>query len=151
VARLNTEVSVVVEPRRNLPAAMAHRVWCCLSTSLSGVFVPFHVGIDQVEEHYALAGGRYDPRSAYWLFTELAKLVDYKYRACAEVVQATWQRFEDKTARALADEELRWASLAPDDLREAVTDFDGRTAGEAIHALENLLAEVKTRAFYEDF
>jgi len=134
-----------------MPPEVAHRMWCCLSTSLTGTFVPFHLGITSVEPHYATAGGRYDPASAYWLFTELAKLVDYKYRVCADVVRSRWASFEKETFAALAAVEDRLAGAGPAEAVEAVTAFDGRRAAEAIRVLQELLLEVKTRAFFEDF
>ncbi len=151
VARMNTEACTILEPRRGMRPEVAHRMWCCMSTSLSGTFVPFHLGITNVEPHYATAGGRYDPASAYWLFTELAKLVDYKYRACSDVVRSRWSSFETETSAALAAVEDRLAGADLPEAVEAVTAFDGRRAAEAIQVLQELLVEVKTRAFFEDF
>ncbi|HEY5656361.1 MAG TPA: C69 family dipeptidase [Myxococcota bacterium] len=151
VARMNTEVCTVLEPRRGMPPEVAHRMWCCMSTSLTGTFVPFHLGITSVEPHYATAGGRYDPGSAYWLFTELAKLVDCRYRACAEVVLSRWATFEAETWPALAAVEARLAGAGLTEAVEALTAFDERRAADAIRVLEELLVEVKTRAFFEDF
>jgi dipeptidase len=151
IARMNTEACTILEPRRGMPPEVAHRMWCCLSTSLTGTFVPFHLGIASVEPHYATAAGRYDPGSAYWLFTELAKLVDCRYRACADVVRGRWASFEEETLAALAAVEDRLAGAGPAEAVEAVTAFDGRRAAEAIRVLQELLVEVKTRAFFEDF
>jgi dipeptidase len=151
VARMNTEACTVLEPRRGLPPEAAHRMWCCMSTSLTGTFVPFHLGIDSVERHYATAGGRYDPASAYWLFTELAKLADYRYRACAELVRSRWASFEQETLAAVSAVEERLAGASREEAVEAVTAFDHRRAAEAIDVLRELLAEAKTRAFFEDF
>jgi dipeptidase len=150
IARMNTEACAILEPRRG-PPELAHRLWCCMSTSLSGAFVPFHLGITRVEPHYATAGGRYDPASAYWLFTELAKLVDYRYRACVDVVRSRWATFEKETAAALADVEAGLARADLPEAVEAVTAFDERRAADAIEVLQELLVEVKTRAFFEDF
>lgn len=151
VARMNTESCAVIEPRRGLPAGLAHRMWCCLSTSLTGVFVPFHAGVAEIEAHYASADGRYSPDSAYWLFTELAKLVDYKYRACADLVRDRWRAFEAETFRALADVESRCSGLDDGASADRLTAFDNGRAAEAIRVLRDLLVEAKTRAFYEDF
>jgi dipeptidase len=150
IARMNTEAATVIEPRRGLPPGLAHRMWCCLSTSLSGTFVPFHLGLARVEPHYATAAARYDPASAYWLFTELAKLVDYRYRACADAVRETWRPFERDTVATLGELERRCEGLDLDAALELVTRFDVARAAEAIRVLEGLLIEVKTRAFYED-
>lgn len=151
IARMNTEACTIFEPRRGLPPEVAHRMWCCMSTSLTGTFVPFHLGIAAVEPHYATAGGRYDPGSAYWLFTELAKLVDYRYRACAGTVRGRWAAFEIETLAAVAAVEDRLAGAGTAEAVAALTEFDGRRAAEAIRVLEELLVEVKTGAFYEDF
>jgi dipeptidase len=155
IARLNTEACTVIEPRGGSDARLAHLMWCCLSTSLTGVFVPFHVGMSCIEPHYARADGRYSPDSAYWLFAELAKLVDYRYRRCAELVRATWRAFEAETAEALAAIEgagSHAAGAGEDDraLSGRLTEFDVRRAADAIRVLRDLLVEVKTRAFYED-
>ncbi len=151
VARMNTEACTIFEPRRGPRPGLAHRMWCCLSTSLTGVFVPFHLGVTAIEPHYAAAGGRYDRGSAYWLFTELAKLVDRHYPACAGFVRDRWQAFEAATVGPLAEVEdcARRSKLTA--AAELLTAFDNRRAAEAVAALEDLLAEVKTRAFYEDF
>jgi dipeptidase len=151
VARMNTEACTVLEPRRGMPPALSHLMWCCLSTSLTGVFVPFHVGITDVEAHYATAGPRYDPASAYWLFAELAKLVDWRYRASADLVRNAWREFEAVTFRTLPDEEARCGGLDPAESVAAITEYDRTRAGEAVRLLGDLLVEVKTRAFYEDF
>jgi dipeptidase len=150
IARLNTEACTVVEPRAGSAAQLAHGMWCCLSTSLTGVFVPFHVGASRIEAHYARADGRYNHDSAYWLFAELAKLVDYRYRRCAELVRGTWRTFEAETGGALAEAE--GACVGEDDRARSdlLTEFDVRRAAEAVRVLRDLLVEVKTRAFYED-
>jgi dipeptidase len=151
VARMNTEVCTILEPRRNLPPGLAHRLWCCLSTSLTGVFVPFHVGVSEIAPHYRTAGGRFTPDSAYWLFTELAKLVDAHYPRCIDVVRDRWRAFEAETEPALAAMEERAAGCPGSALVEEFTGFDRRRATAAIDAVHDLLAEVKTLAFYEDF
>jgi dipeptidase len=151
VARMNTEAAVVLEPRRGPTPGIAHRMWCCLSTSLTGTFVPFHTGIARVEPHYATAGGRYSAESAYWRFTELAKLVDWRYRATSDLVRGRWTEFEAETRAAAAAFEGGLAGLDEAAATAAVTRFDERRAIEAIQALDELLVEVKTRAFYEEF
>jgi dipeptidase len=151
VARMNTEAAVVLEPRRGEAPGIAHRVWCCLSTSLTGTFVPFHLGIERVERHYATAGGRYSTDSAYWLFSELAKLVDWRYRATSDLVRRRWAAFEAETLTGLAALEAGLAGLDAAQAAGAVTLFDERRATEAIRALQELLVEVKTLAFYEEF
>jgi dipeptidase len=156
IARLNTEACTVLEPRGGSAARLAHLMWCCLSTSRTGVFVPFHVGVSRIEAHYACADGRYSPDSAYWLFAELAKLVDYRYRRCSELVRATWHSFEAETRGALTElEDARGgtAGCAGEEdgaLSDLLTEFDVRRAADAIRVLRDLLVEVKTRAFYED-
>lgn len=156
IARLNTEACTVIEPRAGGAARLAHLMWCCLSTSLTGVFVPFHVGVSRVEPHYARADGRYSPDSAYWLFAELAKLVDYRYRRSADLVRTTWIAFEAETRGALAEVEgaLGVAAVRGGEgdpaICDLLTEFDVRRAAEAVRVLGDLLVEVKTRAFYED-
>lgn len=156
IARLNTEACTVIEPRAGGAARLAHRMWCCLSTSLTGVFVPFHVGVSLIEPHYARAEGRYDPESAYWLFAELAKLVDYRYRRSADLVRATWLAFEAETRDALAKVEeadgvtAGRAGEGDREVSDLLTEFDVRRAADAIRVLRELLVEVKTRAFHED-
>jgi dipeptidase len=151
IARMNTEACTIVEPRRDMPPELAHRMWCCMSTSLTGTFVPFHLGIARVEPHYATAGGRYDPDSAYWLFAELAKWVDARYLACADLVRSRWADFERETSAALAAVEDQLAGADSAQVVDAITAFDERRASEAIGVLQELLIEVKTRAFFEDF
>jgi dipeptidase len=150
IARMNTEACTILEPRRHLAPGLGHRMWCCLSTSLTGVFVPFHLGVRRLEPHYATAGGRYSPDSAYWLFTELAKLVDYRYPACVDVVRDTWRAFEAETFRDLPAIESRCEGLPAAAAMDLVTGFDMDRAADAIRQLEALLVEVKTRAFHED-
>ena len=150
IAILRTEAATVFDPHPARPSGTGHRMWCCLSTPLAGVFVPFHAGIRSVEPHYATAAGRYDPGSAYWLFVELARLVDYRYPSCANVVRDTWAAFEAETLPALAAVESRCEGLADDECRTLLTGLDGERAAAAIRTLETLLHEVKTRAYYEE-
>jgi dipeptidase len=151
IARMDTEASVVLEPRAGEPPHLAHRMWCCLSTSLTGVYLPFHLGIRAVAAPFALATREYDPRSAYWLFVELAKLADYGYARCIDRITSTWTSFEAETLSALASVEARAAGRREDEACALLTEFDAGRAAAAIDALQRLLPEVKTRVFHEDF
>jgi dipeptidase len=150
IARLNTEASCVLELRPELPPQVGHLMWCCLSTSLTGVYLPFHLGIEAVEPHFALASAGYDPRSAYWLFTELARLADYGYARVIERITATWRAFEEETLSALPAIEARAAELEANEACALLTEFDGSRGKAAIETLHRLLTDVKTRVFYED-
>ena len=149
IAVLRTEAATIFDPSGELPSGIGHRMWCCLSTPLTGVFVPFHVGDGRVEAHYATAGAGYSVESAYWLFSELARLVDYRYPACANLVRQAWQDFEAETFRLLPEVEGHHGQ-PPAECADVLTGFDHRRASEAIRTLDALLPEVKTRAFYED-
>jgi len=150
IARMDTEASVVLEPRAEGPPHLAHRMWCSLSTSLTGVYLPFHLGIEAVAPQYALATAEYDPRSAYWLFAELAKLADYGYARCIDRIISTWRSFEAETLSALPALEARAAGLGDEEACALLTEFDRTRAAAAIDTLQRLLAEVKTRVFRED-
>jgi dipeptidase len=151
ITRMNTEVSVILELRPGLPPPIGNLMWCSLSTSLTGVYLPFHVGIEAVEPHFARASAGYDERSAYWLFTELAKLADYGYTRCIDAITSTWASFEAETFSALAAVEARAAGLGEEEACRLLTEFDRGRAGAAIETLQRLLPEVKTKVFYEDF
>jgi dipeptidase len=151
IARMNTEASAVLVPRPGLPPHVGHMMWCSLSTSLTGVYLPFHLGIEAVEAHFATATAGYDPRSAYWLFTELAKLVDYGYARSIDLVTSAWRGFEAETLAALPAVEARAAGLEEREACALLTDFDRSRAATAIETLERLLPEVKTRVFREEF
>jgi len=149
IARMNTEASVIVEPRRTLPPHIGNRMWCGMSTSLTGVYIPFHLGIGAVEPHFAFASGSYDPASAYWLFTELAKLADYGYSKCIETITATWQKFEAETFSTVPAVEARAAALECSAACALLTEYDQQRAAAAILQVQRLVPEVKTKVFYE--
>ena len=151
IARMNTEASCILELRRGLPPRIGNLMWCSLSTSLSGVYLPFHLGIEAVEPHFARASAGYDEHSAYWLFTELAKLADYGYTRCIDAITSTWRSFEAETFSALPAVEVRAAGLGEEEACALLTQFDRGRAEAAIETLQRLLPEVKTRVFYEDF
>ena len=151
IARMNTEASCILEPRGELPPHVGHRMWCSLSTSLTGVYLPFHLGIGAVEPHFGRATPDYDPGSAYWLFTELAKLADYGYTRCIDGITSTWSGFEAETFAALPAIEARAAGLREEEACALLTEFDRGRAEAAIETLQRLLPQVKTRVFYEDF
>jgi dipeptidase len=149
VARMNTEASAIVELRRTLPPHIGNRMWCGMSTSLTSVYVPFHLGIGAVEPHFAYAPGFYDPASAYWLFTELAKLADYGYNKCIGMIASTWQQFEAATRSALPTIEAQAAALDPAAACSLLTEYDCQRAAAAIRQVQQLLPEVKTKVFCE--
>ncbi|HUM06771.1 MAG TPA: C69 family dipeptidase [Terriglobales bacterium] len=149
IARMNTEASAIVELSRNLSPQIGIRMWCGMSTSLTSAYVPFHLGINAVEPHFAYASGSYDPASAYWLFTELAKLADYGYSRCIETVTSTWQEFEAETFASLPEVEARAATLDPTAASAVLTAYDCERAAAAIRRVQQLLPEVKTKVFYE--
>jgi dipeptidase len=151
IARMNTEASCILELRPEVPPHVGHLMWCSLSTSLTGVYLPFHLGIKAVEPHFARASPGYDPGSAYWLFAELAKLADYGYTRCIDTITSTWRSFEAETFSALPAVEARAAGLGEEEACALLTEFDRDRAEAAIEALRRLLPEVKTRVFYEDF
>jgi dipeptidase len=99
---------------------------------------------------FALATPEYDPRSAYWLFVELAKLADYGYPRCIDHITSTWRGFEAETLCALAAIEARAAGLPEEEACAVLTEFDASRAAAAISALQRLLPEVKTRVFREE-
>jgi len=151
ITRMNTEASCILEPRGELPPHLGHRMWCSLATSLTGVYLPFHLGIGAVEPHFGRATPGYDPDSAYWLFTELAKLADYGYTRCIDGITSTWRGFEAETFAALPAIEARAAGLEEEEACALLTGFDRGRAEAAIETLQRLLPQVKTRVFYEDF
>jgi dipeptidase len=151
IARMNTEACVVLEPRRGLAPHLGHRMWCCLSTSLTGVFLPFHLGMTEIEPHFARASGEYDETSAYWLFTELAKLADYGFRRCFDTISSTWREFESRTFADLPAVEANAARLDEARACGLLTDFDTRRARQAIDTVERLLPKVKTQVFFEEY
>jgi dipeptidase len=148
VARMNTEASAIVELRRT-PPHIGNRMWCGLSTSQTSVYVPFHLGISAVEPHFAYAPGFYDPASAYWLFTELAKLADYGYNKCIGMITSTWQQFEAETRSTLPTIEAQAAALEPAAACGLLTEYDYQRAAAAIRQVQQLLPEVKTKVFCE--
>ncbi len=151
IARMNTEASTVIELRAQLPAGMGHRLWASLSTSLTGTYVPFHLGIASIESHYATAGPDYDPTSAYWLFTELAKLADYGYTRCIGEIRDTWTAFEKETFASLEEAETKALGLPTAEALALLDAFDQSRAAEAIRTLERLLVRVKTLVYHEAF
>jgi dipeptidase len=148
---MNTEASCVLEPRRGLAPHIGNLMWCSLSTSLTGVYLPFHLGIGAIEPHFGRATPEYDSCSAYWLFTELAKLADYGYTRCIDAITSTWRSFEAETFSALPAIEARAAGLGEEEACALLTEFDRGRAEVAIETLQRLLPQVKTRVFYEDF
>ena len=151
IARMNTEASTVIELRPHMPAGLGHRLWCSLSTSLTGTYIPFHLGDETIESHYATAGPEDDPASAYWLFTELAKLADYGYTRCIGEIRNTWGAFEQETLAALGKAEAQALVLPPAEAPAALEAFDRTRAAEAIQTLERLLLRVKTLVYHEAF
>jgi dipeptidase len=149
IARLNTEASTVIELRRNFPPHLGNLMWCSMATSLTGVYVPFHLGITTIEPHYTRASGFYDPASAYWLFTELARVADYGYTRGIETITSAWRNFEAETFSILPDVEARASALDQSAACALLTEYDNRRAAAAIEKVERLLPEVKTKAFYE--
>ena len=151
IARLNTEASVVIELRRNLPPAIGIRMWCSLATSLSGVYVPFHLGSAAVERHYAFAGREYSNKSAYWRFVELSRLLDYGYQDCAELIKNCWRDFEANTRHRLPEQEEKLCRTKAKKLGKRLAEIDRSYAKSALKKLARLLPTVKTKVFYEDF
>jgi dipeptidase len=150
ITRMNTEASCILELRNELPPHVGNLMWCSLSTSLTGVYLPFHLGIGAVEPHFATASAGYDPHSAYWLFTELAKLADYGYLRCIDAITSTWRSFEAETVSTLAAVEARATGLREEEACALLTEYDWGRAAAAVETLRRLLPEVKTKVFYED-
>ncbi|MEI6287856.1 MAG: C69 family dipeptidase, partial [Bacillota bacterium] len=151
IARLNTEASVVIELQRNLPPKIGIRLWCNMATSLSGVYVPFHLGSAAVERHYAFAGREYSKKSAYWRFVELSRLLDYGYHDCSELIKNCWRDFESDALRQLPEQEEKLSRIKVKKLGKQLAKIDRRYAKNALRKLERLLPTVKTKVFYEDF
>ena len=149
IARMNTEASTIVELRPKMPPHLGNLMWCSMATSLTGVYVPFHLGVTTIEPHYAHAAGSYDPTSAYWLFTELAKLADYGYTKCIDTITSAWRSFEAETFSTLPAVEARAAALDYSSACALLTEYDKGRAAAAIEKVQRLLPEVKTKAFYE--
>ena len=151
IARLNTEASVIIELQRNLPPEIGIRMWCNMATSLSGVYVPFHLGSVAVERHYAFAGREYSKKSAYWRFVELSRLLDYGYNDCAEIIKNCWRDYEADARRRLPEQENRLGRTKVKKLGRRLAIIDRKYAKNALRKLKRLLPIIKTKVFYEDF
>jgi len=149
IARMNTEMSAIIELRRDLPSQLGNLMWCNMATSLTGVYLPFHLGITAIEPHFARASGSYDSACAYWLFVELARLADSSYAKCIDAITSAWRSFEDEGFATLPAVEARAAALEPTAACALLTEYDNNRAAAAIARAHHLLADVKTKAFYE--
>ena len=124
IARMNTEASVILELRRELPPHVGHRMWCCLSTSLTGVFVPFHVGIEAVEPHFATASAGYDAALGLLAVHGAGEARGLPLPALHRRITSTWRTFEAETFSALPAVEARAAGLGVEEACALLTEFD---------------------------
>ena len=151
IARMNTEASSVLVPRPELPPHVGHLMWCSLSTSLTGVYLPFHLGIE--------ASSRTSPRPP-----------PATTRAPPTGCSRSWRSSPTTATRAASTSSprpggtsrprppppcpgSRPARPASRSARRArcSRSSTGRRAEAAIETLERLLPEVKTRVFREEF
>lgn len=154
IARLNTEVSAVVELRKDLPREVGSLIWWCMNTPKTGVFIPWYFGTTSFPEAFAAGTDRFDEKSAYWRFFELKMLAHQNYRVAFPLLHPAWTEMESRAFEK--QEEIEKEALAlyrekgASEAQAFLTSYSNSLAGEAFGKAEELIREIKTQAWFQD-
>lgn len=154
IARLNTEISSVVELRKDLPKEIGSVVWWCMNTPKTGVFIPWYFGTTSFPSAYTRGTDHFNSDSAYWRFYELKMLTHHYYNIAFPMLEPVWQDMEssafaeqtqiEQNAVALLEEE------GPESAQAYLTKYSGKMATAAFTKAGDLIADIKTKAWFQD-
>lgn len=154
ISRLNTEISSVAELRRDMPAEGAHIMWWCMNTPKTGVFIPWYLGTQGFPAEFAAGTDRFSPDSAYWTFFELKMLAHQHYREAFPLIGEAWSALEEEIGASRGRIEEKAMNLYRIQGRDAaerfLTDYSSRLAVEALTKAKELIAGIKTVAWFQD-
>lgn len=153
LANMETEASAMVALNaQRTPVSLC--MWTCMANPATGVYVPFHLLDNSVAAWYTKASDKYQNNSAYWQFTELARLVDLKYGSLQPGVAACWSDYErgffSQAAVSEKAAELLYRAGAADQAAEVLTKSDLDCAQKTQKQLREWLNIVKTEVYRQE-
>ncbi len=154
VARLNTEVSAVVELRNDLPREIGSLIWWCMNTPKTGVFIPWYFGTTSFPEAFTLGTDRFDEHSAYWRFFELKMLAHQNYGVAFPLLHPAWSEMETRASekqKEIENEALAiYKESGASEAQAFLTNYSNTLADGAFEKAGDLIREIKTQAWFQD-
>lgn len=153
ISSMYTEMGFVADLDNTMPAEIGVCGWWAISCPATGVFIPWHLGNTKFPEAYQIGTDVYDSQSAYWKFVEIARLTDWKFNLLYPMTLSTWKEFENKElaeeAQARSKAYELWKNNGSAAATDYLTEYSNTKAVEALRMADELLAKMKTKAFYE--
>ncbi|HPJ25984.1 MAG TPA: C69 family dipeptidase [Synergistaceae bacterium] len=154
IARLNTEISAVVELRKDLPREVGSLIWWCMNTPKTGVFLPWYFGTTAFPEAFAKGTDRFDNESAYWRFFELKMLAHQNYKVAFPLLDPLWNEMEKTALEKQGEIEKQALALykekGPGEACAFLTNYSNSLAEEAFEKAEELITEIKTQGWFQE-
>jgi dipeptidase len=153
IANMETEISAMVALNaKKMPQSLC--MWTCMANPATGIYLPFHLQDTSVAAWYSQASAVYKNNSAYWQFTELARLSDLKYSSLQPAIAADWQQYEQQFMQQCRINEKAVEALYQagdtDAAAEMLTAFDADCAKITRKELGKLLSKVKTEVYWQE-
>lgn len=152
IARLNTEISSVAELRSGMPAEIGFVMWWCINTPKTGVYIPWYFGTTEFPIEYTTGNEEFSLDSAYWTFFELKMLAHQYSRDAFPMITEIWPKFEAEilmSREKTESEALRiYKTRGKDAASQYLTTRSGALANEALAKARQLIADIKTKAWF---
>jgi len=153
IANMETEISAMAALNdKRLMTSLC--MWTCMANPATGVYLPFHLMDTSVATWYTQASSVYQSKSAYWQFTELARLSDLKYSKLQPDIAADWQKYEQQFMQQAVTNEKAADALyragAQAEAANLLTAFDADCAKTTRKELGKLLSKVKTAVYWQE-
>ncbi|MFP4481459.1 MAG: dipeptidase [Thermovirgaceae bacterium] len=154
ISRLNTEISSVAELRPDMAQEGGHIMWWCMNTPKTGVFIPWYLGTREFPAEYSTGTDHFSTDSAYWTFYELKMLAHQHYRDAFPLIEEAWSSFEKGIAASRGEMEGKALDLyktrGKEGAEKLLTEYSNELASEAFTKAKELIAEIKTVAWFQD-
>ncbi len=154
VARLSTEISAVVEFKKDLPAQLGTVMWWNMGTPNTGCYIPWYLGTLRFPEPFQTGTENFSDNSAYWIFFELTRLAHAHYRRVMPGITRTWSAFEnhEMTMQEAVEREVLvlYREKGPEAAMEFVTWYSSALASRSLDVARKLIRDIKTETYREE-
>jgi len=147
-----TITSWVTQSRSHLPNEIGGVLWAGLAATASGPHIPFYASNQRVPVPYTVgdAGDHaaYQENSAYWVYENIANLVNLFYQGTVDLVRPHWTTFDEcllQRQSRIEQVALELHKRASETAIEFLTDYSCGLAADALEQAKLMLGDLFTR------
>lgn len=145
---INSPIDVeshILEIRSNVPSDYASLQWLCMASPATGVYVPFYTNINDTPSQYKLGNDKYDSKSAYWTYKEVAVLLNaYKESLESKYVIPAQNTVNKQLRQNIQNDDKQASTMSGQQLQDYLTQCNQQNADYAQKQWKKLISKLIT-------